>query len=140
MNCVRGINFPTGFSTVQSDHALWRRIVSALLFFSFFWISYVSQTHIHGLPVTAAAASTLVKSDKIYGNQSVYAPGKHNPDDQADCPFCQAVSHGGIAVVPILVALLVVQSVIQSIFQRPSERPSINHFGYAHRTRGPPTL
>ena len=124
----------------RSDPALWLRIVSVLLFFSFFWISYVSQTHIHGLPVTAATASTTVKSGQIYNYQAGHARGKHNTDDQDNCPLCQAVSHGGIAVVPILVALLVVQSVIQSVFSRLFDRPSINHFEYAHRTRGPPTL
>jgi hypothetical protein len=135
---VRAATFQTGSSTAQSDLALWRRFVSALFLLSFFWISYVSQTHVHGPSVTAAAASAIVKSVQLGGNRADQPPAKHNPDDQDDCPLCQAVSHGGIAVVPILLALLVLQSVIQSALPRPSERPSISHFGYAHQTRGPP--
>ncbi len=111
----------------------------AALFFFFLDILRLSDSY-SWPPSYSCGGVNNGQERKIDGDQSVYAPGKHNPDDQADCPFCQAVSHGGIAVVPILVALLVIQSVIQSILQRPSERPSINHFGYAHRTRGPPTL
>jgi hypothetical protein len=136
---VQAVTLQTDFSTAQSDPALWRRFVSALFLLSFFWVSYVSQTHIHGPSVTAAAASAIVKSVQLGGDRADQAPAKHNPDDQDDCPLCQAVSHGGIAIVPILIALLVLQSVIQSVLPRPSGRPSINHFGYDHQTRGPPT-
>jgi hypothetical protein len=140
-NCVRASTLTIGSWKNQSDIALWRRIVSALILFSFFWISYVSQTHIHGQSVTAAAASAIVKAIHLDGSEAVPAPTKHSPDSPDDCPLCQAVSLGGVAIVPILIALLILQTAVtQSVLPRQSGTGWVSHSGYAHQTRGPPTL
>jgi DUF2946 family protein len=140
-NCVRASTLTIGSRKNQSDIALWRRVVSALILFSFFWISYVSQTHIHGQPVAAAAASQIAKIVHLDGAKAFPTPTKHSPDGSDDCPLCQAVSLGGIAIVPILFALLVLQTAVaQPVLPRQSGLGWVSHFGYAHQTRGPPTL
>ena len=137
---MRAVTFPIGFSTAQSDRTLWRRAVSALFSLSFVWISYVSQTHIHGQSITSEAAAEVAKAVQLDGGKAVQDAGKHNQDDSTDCPLCQAVSHGGVAVMPILLALLAVHNVVRSILLCRCERPRASHFGYAHQTRGPPIL
>lgn len=101
-------------------------------------MSYVSQTHIHGQSITSAAAVAITKIVQLDGGKSVQETGKHNQDDSADCPLCQAVSHGGVAIIPILLALLAVHGVVRLTLPCRCERPRASHFGYAHQTRGPP--
>jgi len=137
---VRAIARSKAISAKQGDPILWRRIVSALLLMSFFWISYVSQTHIHGQPVTPATSGSIVKLLQLGGDRTLPVPGKHSPDDPADCPLCQAVSLTGAAIMPILVALLLVQNVALSVLPRATERIWASYIGFAHQTRGPPTL
>lgn len=137
-NCVRAIALSRYDAAVRGDLALWRRIASALILLSFFWISYVSQTHIHGQPPTPAAASSLVKLLQVHGGGT--ASDHHNSDDSADCPLCQAVGLTGAVIIPILAVLLLAQNVVLSVLPRTVERIGPSHFGLAHQTRGPPTL
>lgn len=119
---------------------MWRRVLTALLLFSFFWISYVSQTHIHGQPRAATSAATILKSIAAHAGQPSDAPGQHKPDDAADCPLCQAVSLGGAAILPILIALILIQSTTHLIPAPQLKRVWASRVDFAHQTRGPPAL
>lgn len=124
----------------QGDPALWRRIASALLLFSFFWISYASQTHIHGQLPARGVASDIVKAFHAHTGHIASSPVKPGSDDTADCPLCQAVSLTGVAIIPVLVVLLLLQDVVRSALPHAMERSRASHFGLAHQTRGPPIL
>ena len=65
--------------------------------------TYVTQTHIHSISQTsAAAASTL---DGSVGHKRL--PGKLPPsNDPANCPICQEILHTGFFVTPSIAALL----------------------------------
>lgn len=136
-NFVRARKLPFGASPGRSDPALWRRVAAALVFFSFFWISYVSQTHIHGQPVSAGVVAG--KLLQVGANAAKVSGKQHNPDDPADCPLCQAVSLGGIAIVPLLITLVVLlQNIVRLELPKVTRAGPTNHLGYAHQTRGPP--
>lgn len=127
------------FATEQSDYVLWRRVVSLLLFLSFFWISYVAQTHIPGQPAPSTT-SAISKSPPFGEPKSVEAPEKGQTPDDINCPLCQAVSHGGGLLLPLLVTLLAALLTLHvaSLGKLNWSWTSIG--GHDHQARSPPTL
>jgi len=110
-----------------------------LLLASFFWISYVAQTHIHGSPVLSAA-STTVKSAHVSIDPTTKAPANNRSDDSANCPLCQAASLGGALIIPLLFAVFILQSTPQ-IAPRPAIGTIVaSYFNCGHQTRAPPIL
>jgi hypothetical protein len=137
---VRIAAFQFGNVSTQSWSALWRRVLTGLLLCSFFWISYVSQTHIHSQPATLTSAGAILKNIVAHQGQPGQAPGQHAPDDPADCPLCQAVGLGGAAILPILIALVLIQVTAHVIPVPQLKRVWASRVDAAHQTRGPPTL
>jgi hypothetical protein len=136
---VRALELSVRSRRTRSDIALWRRALSTLLLASFFWISYVAQTHIHGSPVLSAA-STIVKSAHVPIEPTTKAPSNNRSDDSADCPLCQAASLGGALIIPLLFAVFILQSALQ-IPPRPAmEIIGASYFSCGHQTRAPPIL
>ena len=137
VDVVRALEPSMGSGRAQSDVALWRRALSALLLASFFWISYAAQTHIHGGP-SAAAASASVKSTS--GKSLANAPSHNRSDDAADCPLCQAAGLGRAIIVPLLFAILILQVAFEIAPFGLIERIPVSYFGCGHQTRAPPIL
>jgi hypothetical protein len=133
---VRALELSMKSRRARSDIALWRRALSALLLASFFWISYVAQTHIHGTPASAAT-SAIAKSVHLSGK----APSNNRSDGSTDCPLCQAVSLGGALIVPLLFAVLILQLAVQMVPRGTAElRIPASYFACGHQTRAPPIL
>ncbi|HVW72142.1 MAG TPA: DUF2946 family protein [Rhizomicrobium sp.] len=137
---MQAVALDTGCFERQSDIALWRKVLSALVILSFFSISYASQTHIHGRTITQVAASVIAKSMQIASDHQASKPIKNNSDDPADCPLCQAVSLAGVAILPILIAILLFQNTVSSILPRLSERLRPSRLSFVRQPRGPPIL
>ncbi|MGC1379357.1 MAG: hypothetical protein WA821_24210 [Anaerolineales bacterium] len=127
------------YATEQSDYALWRKVVSFILFLSFFWISYVAQTHIHGKPAPATM-SAISKSLPFAGEKSVEAPEKDQTTDDINCQLCQAVSHGRALLLPLLITLLAVWLTLHAAPPGNLEWSWTSIVGHDHQARGPPTL
>jgi hypothetical protein len=70
--------------------ALWRRVLLVLTVLAFVQASYVTQTHIHILPVPAGAAALVQPG---HGKVPL-------PDDPAHCPFCQEYLLSGAYFTP----------------------------------------
>jgi len=136
---VRALELSMKSGRARSDIALWRRALSALLLASFFWISYVAQTHIHGSPFPAAA-SAIVKSVHLSGKSPAKAPSNNRSDDSAACPLRQAANLGGAITVPLLIAVLILQFASQVAPRSVIERIPVSYFACGHQTRAPPTL
>jgi hypothetical protein len=125
--------------TERSDNALWRKIVSGFVLAAFFWMSFVAQTHIHGQP--SAPAFSIDKSSHNVGGSAVKGPSKgHGSDDQADCPLCQAVSHGGAVVIPLLTIALALETAVPAALAVPAPSSWTKFVDYDHQTRGPPHI
>ena len=137
---VRALELTMKSGRARSDVALWRKALSALVLASFFWISYVAQTHIHGSP-TSAIASAVAKSVHLSDKAPVKAPPNNRSDDSTDCPLCQAVSLGGALIVPLLFAILIPQFALQvAPCGTVERRVPVNYFACGHQTRAPPIL
>jgi hypothetical protein len=71
------------------DRATVWRLIAALVLVAFCFQSYVVQTHIHEAHAPVAVAGLHLSHGK--------APAGNSP---LDCPFCQAVAHGGSFFMP----------------------------------------
>lgn len=78
---------------------LQRGISVLFLALAFFFQSYVAQTHIHGVFDPVASLLHIKAADST---SHKVPPG----DDDANCPFCQAVVHAGVFSTPLAPTLL----------------------------------
>lgn len=137
---VRALELTMKSGRARGDVALWRRALSALVLASFFWISYVAQTHIHGSP-TSDLASSIAKSVHLSDKAPAKVPSNNRSDGSTDCPLCQAVSLGGALIVPLLFAILILQFALQMVPCGTVERRvPASYFACGHQTRAPPIL
>lgn len=86
-------------SGLRSERAV-RRAISWILLAAFTLQSFITQTHIHGVPQTGAHVAIVKVVD---GAPAHKAPGENTT---ADCPFCQAIVHSGAFFAPVVPALV----------------------------------
>ena len=135
---VRAALFSTHDLTTARGRSFGQKLLAVLLALSFFWLSYVAQTHIHPRPVAAVAAISKIAQAVT---KSVSSPAKDNSDGAADCPLCQAVNAGGALVLPLLLAFLAaVVAVGQQRIPPDASRVARSLSWQIPQTRGPPSL
>lgn len=124
----------------------WHKAVTAIVFAAFFWISLVSQTHIHGqlvdLPSLAPVSSAAV-SETVGGSdtQALKAPlqNKSSDDDLGSCPLCQAVHKSGTFIAPFI-TFLISWPAFHAVLPHPVASVDWTSFpGHDLQTRGPPS-
>jgi hypothetical protein len=135
---VRALNISMSVDLRRGDSALWRKAVSGLLLISFFWLSFIAQTHIHG--VAAPIAPTFTKSLDFSGKSVEKAPSNNHHDDSDDCPLCQAAAVGAAALVPFLFIEIAVPFHVQFAPDGQAEETRPSYVGHGKQPRAPPTL
>lgn len=80
---------------IRSRTDMARNFVALLVAFAFALQSFLTQTHIHGVPASFDA-SAIVKIDAGSSGGSK-APVDNGP---LDCPYCQAIAHSGLFYMP----------------------------------------
>lgn len=118
---------PTGRSRVLLT------IVAAL---AFFVQSFVTQTHIHGVPVGAAKATVIAFHDNGTDKQRDPFPAKGDP---ANCPLCQEIAHAGHYTAPVHALEVQPALRIAQIVPIPHTRATEFVLSHAWRSRAPPT-
>ena len=80
---------------IRSRTDIGRNVLALLVAFAFALQSFLTQTHIHGVP-TVFDGSGIVKID------SGSSGGGKAPADTSplDCPYCQAIAHSGLFFMP----------------------------------------
>jgi len=87
------------FAGFQRDSFGWRSIAWVLAI-AFALQSYVIQTHIHGLALSVETSVAGNSHSKSSG------PAKTPSDDSnSSCPYCQAIIHAGLFLMPAAQAL-----------------------------------
>jgi hypothetical protein len=86
-------------SGLRSERAV-RRAISWILLAAFTLQSFITQTHIHGVPKASGPAAIVQVFD---GSHTHKAPGENST---ADCPLCQAIVHSGAFFAPVAPALV----------------------------------
>lgn len=119
--------------------ARWSKLLMILLAATFFWISYVSQTHIHGQPQNGV--QTVIAKVLHHGNGlTPNTPSNGSSDDPTDCPLCQAVAWGGMVLLPLLLVLLNLVRATEDLPYFAVTAPKAGFWRLSHQTRGPPSL
>jgi hypothetical protein len=120
-------------------------VVTAVVFVSFFWISLVSQTHIHGqmattsLPASRSSGSNFTTPETVESALKSPIPD-NSSDDLTNCPLCQAVHQSGSFITP-LISFLPIWLVYSAV--HPWSVAFCGWFsfpGHDLQTRGPPRL
>lgn len=115
-----------------------RYLLTLVLFVTFFFQSYIAQTHIHPLPVAATKIGREIGHASVSPAKSSDHDRYPDGDDPAHCPFCQAVAATGRFLTPVLVLLPV--PTFSTAVERPvSHTPSaISPPPHDWHGRGPP--
>jgi len=114
-----------------------RFLLTLVLFVSFFLQSYVTQTHIHLAPASAATTATHTGTSATKPADHDKHPGDEDP---AHCPFCQAVAASGNLLTPvaILLPLPILSSPVEKpVSHTPSHRSPLPH---SWQGRAPPRI
>jgi hypothetical protein len=86
-------------SGLRSERAV-RRAISWILLAAFTLQSFITQTHIHGVPQAGGRAAIV----KVFESTPAHkAPGENTT---ADCPLCQAIVHSGAFFAPVAPTLV----------------------------------
>lgn len=130
-----------------------RHILVLLVSAAFFLQSYITQTHIHPLPVSAPGVQTASYSGafgkvenaiKSTGAKTAKSSGGKIPgdnDDPAKCPLCQAMAYAGQYVWPTSAAIILVLTQSASVVPIVSITPELpNAASYSWQSRAPPAL
>ena len=73
----------------------WRRTIAAAVLVFFTFQTFITQTHVHLLPVGTAPAAELKQQP---------APDKQSPaDNPANCPICQDIALAGHFTTPAII-------------------------------------
>lgn len=118
---------------IRSRTDLARNIVALLVAFAFALQSFLTQTHIHGVPASLDGfAIAKVDSGSSGGGK---APADSSP---LDCPYCQAIAHSGLFFMPAAPLLRLpfelAQSIIAPDFVQVTKSAAILY----QRSRAPP--
>ena len=95
---------------IRSRSDMARNFVALLVAFAFALQSFLTQTHIHGVPAVFGG-STIVKIDADSSGGSK-APADSSP---LDCPYCQAIAHSGLFFMPAAPLLRLPAELVHSI-------------------------
>jgi len=136
---VRAYALSNELKTAPGEVSRWRKMFMVLLAASFFWISYVSQTHIHGQPQNSVQ-TVIAKVLHSPNSFAPSAPSKGGSDDPADCPLCQAVALGSMVLLPLLLVLLNLVRSAEDVPVFAATMPKTGFLRLSHQTRGPPSL
>jgi hypothetical protein len=109
--------------------AIWR-LIAVLVLLAFGFQSYVAQTHIHEI-------STTVSAGLIQHPAHSKSPVENSP---LDCPFCQAVAHGGDVFIPDASPLFLMAQWVAITFPRFLLTDKGATAGHSWRSRAPPSL
>jgi Protein of unknown function (DUF2946) len=102
------------------------RTITWLVLLAFALQSFITQTHIHGT-FSSAGDAQIVKTLASVPSHGSKAPAENN----ADCPFCQAITHAGAfftpstptLILPVIWAEMVAPPVIDSAIDSFSSHP-----------------
>ncbi|MEP7242324.1 MAG: DUF2946 family protein [Gammaproteobacteria bacterium] len=120
----------------------WRRWITLLCLLACTAQSFVAQTHIHGhsqrVTTALVAASGHVETAANAGTSRPDAPLHSGRDNDAKCPLCQIVLHGGAAPLSAYaVSLPLLSAGIVAIAEQ-VPLSSIAAVSYFWQSRGPP--
>ena len=109
-------------------------LVAAL---AFFLQSFVTQTHIHAPPSSAAKTVALVSPDDLgkTGKRDRFPAN----DDPANCPLCQELVHAGHYVTPAFALLVQPSERIAHVVPTAEPAAADSAISHAWRSRAPPT-
>ena len=118
---------------IRTRTELARNLVALLVAFAFALQSFLTQTHIHRVPV-GFDGPAIVKIDSS-GPAGNKAPADNSP---LDCPYCQAIAHSGLFFMPaaplLLMPVELAQGIIAPDFIQIVKSAAILH----QRSRAPP--
>ncbi len=118
---------------IRSRTDIGRNFVALLVAFAFALQSFLTQTHIHGVPAHFDGAA-IVKVD-TGSSGGGKAPADTSP---LDCPYCQAIAHSGLFFMPaaplLLLPVALAHSIVAPDFIQVIKSAAILH----QRSRAPP--
>ena len=118
---------------IRSRTDMARNFLALLVAFAFALQSFLTQTHIHGVPASFGG-SAIVKIDAGSSGGSK-APADNSP---LDCPYCPAIAHSGLFFMPaaplLRLPVELAQSIIAPDFAQVIKSAAILH----QRSRAPP--
>jgi len=104
---------------------------------AFFLQSFITQTHIHGLPLLAAKGATVTAVADTGTNTPLDRyPAKEDP---ANCPLCQEVTHAGHYVTPAFALLVQPSERVTHVTPVVETRATDFILSHAWRSRAPPS-
>jgi len=119
-----------------------RRVVTFLVILSFFFQSYITQTHIHPSPVELRTAQQVRNTKGLLQTASSRSQSKKLPDkdDPAHCPLCQAVADTGSFAIPMapMLAVPTATAAFKTTVQHPA--PHVAILPHDWQGRAPPAI
>jgi len=115
-----------------------RFLLTFVMFAAFFLQSYLTQTHIHLPP--ASAATNATHHAGTFSTKPVDNDKHPGDEDPAHCPFCQAVAASGNFLTPVVILLPL--PIFSSTVEKPvSHTPSIlSPLPHSWQGRAPPRI